>query len=110
MRKIVGFICTICIALGVAFWNIPHEPKIVSSITTMETAYLSIVVDPREVKDVEKLKEKILQMCREDSFENIKLHAEDKAMAKRLYISVYTSMNNLENGIVSLIIKNDEEI
>lgn len=107
MVKKWGVICTICIIVCLIFVNVPHKPKLVSSITTLDTAYLTILVDKIEIKNVKKLEEKLLQMCREDSFENIKLQTSDKAMPKKLYISVYVSQYDLESGNVYMTIKND---
>lgn len=101
-------ICSICIIVGVTFVNMPQKPKLVSSITTLDTAYLTILVNKRETKNVEKLEEKLLQMCREDDFDNIKLHTEDKPAAKKWHISVYSSQRDLEKGNRCLTITHEE--
>ena len=44
-------ICTICIIMWMVFVNMLQRPKLVSSITTMDTAYLTILVDEAEVTD-----------------------------------------------------------
>ena len=107
MKKKWRMLGGICIILVLIFVNIPQKPRIISSITTFDTAYLTILVDKFETRNVEKLKDKILQMCREDAFENIKLQTEDKPMAQNFHISVYTSRKDLESGIPFLTIKND---
>ena len=107
MGKKIGIICTICLIVSLVFGNIPQKPKLISSITTLDTAYLTILVDQKGLKDVENLEKEIIQMCRTNAFENIKLETEDKQMAQRLYISVYLSKKDLENGTPYLTIKND---
>ena len=107
MKKKWRMLGGICIILVLIFANIPQKPRIISSITTFDTAYLTIFVDKFETRNVEKLKDKILQMCREDAFENIKLQTEDKPMVQNFHISVYTSRKDLESGIPFLTIKND---
>lgn len=102
-----GIICTICIVVGVCLWNIPKKPKLISSITTLDTAYLTILVDKNDAKNIDELEKKLLAMCKEDAFENIKLQTEDKPMAKNLHISVYVNQEDLESGNVFLTIKND---
>lgn len=97
----------ICIIAAFFSCNLSQKPKLISSITTMDTAYLTILVNRLETKDVEQLESKILQMCKEDAFENIKLQTEDKPMAQNVHISVYASKADLENGSPFLIIKND---
>ena len=100
-------ICIICINAAVLIWKIPQNPKIISSITTLDTAYLTILVDKSETKNVKKLEKKILQMCREDAFEEIKLNTEDRPLAQKLYIFVYISEADLKTGKPFLVIKND---
>lgn len=107
MIKKVGFIFTILLLGLVILWSKEQKPKIVSSITTMDRAYLTILVDKRDTKNLEKLEEKILKMCREDSFEEIKLQTDDKPMAKKLHIFVYSSKKDLEKGVNFLTIKNE---
>ena len=107
MKKKWRMLGGICIILVLIFANIPQKPRIISSITTFDTAYLTILVDKFETRNIEKLKAKILQMCREDDFESIKLQTEDKPRAKKFYISVYNNKKDLERGIPFLTIKND---
>lgn len=107
MTKKASLICIICIIVALIFVSIPQKPRIISSITTFDTAYLTILVDKKEMKNIEKLEAKILQMCREDAFENIKLQTEDKPMVQNFCISVYTSKKDLEKGIPFFTIKND---
>ena len=108
MKKKCGIICTICIIAGIGLVNIPQKPKLISSITTMDTAYLTILVDKRDSKNVEKLKEKLLKMCIEDSFEEMKLQTKERPLAENLWITVYISKRDLEAGNPFVTIKNDE--
>lgn len=107
MTKKMSLICFICIIVGMIFVNIPQKPKIISSLTVLDTSYLTILVDKFERRNPEKLEDKILQMYKDDSFENIKLQTEEKPLARKFYISVYTSKAELERGIPFLVIKND---
>ena len=88
----------ICIILVFIFVNIPQKPRIISSITTFDTAYLTILVDKREIKNIKKLEIKLLKMCKEDQFESIKLQTEDRDLLENLHISVYASKEDLEKG------------
>ena len=94
-------------AAGTFIIHRSHKPQLISNITTLDTSYMAILVDRSEVKDVEKLEARLVQMCREDAFENIKLETEDRPMAKRWVISVYLSKKDLENGKPYLTIKKD---
>lgn len=77
---------------------IPNKPQLISSITTLDSAYLTILVDKREIRNIKKLEEKLVQMCQGDKFEKIKLQTEDKKLPEKLNISVYTSRKDLEKG------------
>ncbi len=95
-------ICTICIIVGAFFLKIPQKPKLINSITTMDTAYLTILADEAETKNLEKLKEKIIYLCETDGFKEIKLQTDDKVPAKKYYISVYSSEKDLKEGNVCI--------
>ena len=96
-RKLVKF-CIICILVGAILVKILHEPKLVSCITTMDHAYLTILVNPLEFVDMEKLEEKIVRMCKEDEFDNMKLQTEERAFVKQWDIMVYSSKCNMQKA------------
>lgn len=98
MAKKWVIICTICIIMWMVFVNMLQRPKLVSSITTMDTAYLTILVDETKINNLEKLKKRIIELCANDGFEGIKLQTEDRTPAKKYYISVYVSENDLKEG------------
>ena len=98
MKRKIWIIGSICLIVWLGLLIIPRKPKLVSSITTMETAYLTILVDQVELFQVEKLKHKLVKMCKEDTFTEIKLHTEGKSLPKRLHISVYTGGRALRAG------------
>lgn len=75
----------------------------------MDKAYLTVLADERESRDAEKLKETILKMCREDSFEDMKLHTEDRLLPESLHISVYLSEKDLKEGNIFLTIRSEAE-
>ena len=108
MTKKWGIIYTICLVICLGILLIPQKPKLISSITTKETAYLTILVDKREVLNVNKLRQKLIRMCIEDSFEEIKLQTEENPLEKRLYISVYTSRKDMEKGNLYMTITYEE--
>lgn len=107
MKQKWKILCAICIIASMITVVFPQKPKLISNITTMDTAYLTILVNRWETRNVNKLEEKILQMCREDSFENMKLYTEDRPLIRRWIISVYGSKHDLEKGNPFLIIKKD---
>ena len=107
MRKKRIIFCIILVIIGGFIINRPHKPKLISNITTLDTAYMTILVDRSEAKDVKRLEERLIQMCREDAFENIKLETKDRPMVKRWVITVFLSKADLEQGKTYLTIKKD---
>lgn len=91
MKRKFVFLISICIIVILIYASIPNEPKIISNITTLDTAYLTILVDKRELRNIKKLEEKLLDLCKENQFEEI-----------NIYISVYTSRNDLKEGTHSM--------
>ena len=108
MRKKIWIICSICLIVGTCLLIVPRKPKLISSITTMNTAYLTILVDRVEMFNVEKLKNKLIQMCKEDAFTEIKLYTEERSLPKRLHISVYTNARALKTGRMELYFTYEE--
>ena len=98
MRRRIFILVTICLIVSLGYINFPKEPRIISNITTMDTAYLTILVDKREIKNIKNLEIKLLKMCKEDQFESMKLQTEDKELPENLHISVYASKEDLEKG------------
>lgn len=98
MKKKVGIILAICLIVGVIIGKCSEKPRIVSCITAMDTAYITVLVPKWDTYNVDQLKQELIQLCLEDGFAQMKLAAEDKPMAERFYISVYTSARNLDEG------------
>ena len=108
MRKYVALFITICIIVCFIFYNYPKDPQVISSITTMDTVYLTILVNQREARNRKKLEEKIIEMCKTDSFDSIKLWTGEKNIISRWNISVYSSRRELKKGTAFMIIKHQE--
>ena len=107
MNKKRWIFLIICCIVCVWLVKTHQKPKIISSVTTFDTTYLTILVDRFETKDAKQLEEKLLKMCMEDTFENMKLQTEDKQLSEKLNIVVYYSHRELEKGVPYLTIKKD---
>lgn len=95
MSKKIGIICTICIFIGIIFYKMSFEPQIVTSVSTIDRVYITILVNPSEIINLEKLEEKIVEMC-------------EKRFEERNYdIQVYPGKIALKNGCAILHIKKD---
>ncbi len=110
MRRVLLIVCTTLAVVGMfVYRNLPKEPKLISSITVMDTTYLTILADKTFIENEQMLEECILRMCMEDTFENIKLNTQDRQLTNNLHISVYLSKKDLESGRPYMIIKNEAE-
>lgn len=98
MKKMWRFLIIVTAITGVLWLSIPRRPRLVSSITSGDTAYLTVMVDVNEAEDAEKLEAKLWEMYRADSFSGIKLQAEGKAEAKYCCMKVYRGKKALEDG------------
>lgn len=105
MRKKRRIALLALLMAGLLIGNGRRRPRLISSITTLDTAYLTILVDPEDAEDVENLKEKLLEMCREDQFSGIKLHTEGKQEPQTYYFRIYTSEKKLKEGTPQVTIK-----
>ena len=107
MGRKLGIICTICIFVGIISYKMPFKPKIVTSVTSLDDVYLTILVNRSEIRNIEKLEEKILKMCREDAFEH-KMYQKEETFEETNYkIRVYDSKRALKLGKPVLEIKKD---
>ena len=105
MIKKIGIICTIGIIVILFTVNVRKKPELVSCVTTLDRGYLTIIVNPIEFRNVDKMEEKIVRMCKNDAFETIKLRSDEKEDIRYWHITVYSSKANLEKGNNGYIIK-----
>ena len=90
MRRISTFIIIICTVVCLIWFNYSNEPKIISNITTLDTSYITILMDKRSLRNTKNLEEKVLQ--------SIKIYTKDKEFPENLYISIYAGKRNLKEG------------
>lgn len=93
-----GKISVICFIVVIIYFCFPKTPKIVSSIRTFDGIYLTILADPWECRNEDRIREKLYEMCIENTFEEIKVWTEDQPLPEKIYISVYTGKKDLQRG------------
>lgn len=92
-------ILIVAVMIAGALWlDIPDRPKLISSITSGDTIYLTVLVDQKETENAEKLEAKLWKMYGEDSFSGIRLQTEGKTAAKNCCMKVYRGKKALEEG------------
>lgn len=107
MGKKLWIISTICIFVVIISYKLPLKPKIITNVTTLDHVYLTILVNRSETKNIEKLEEKILKMCREDAFGH-KMCQNEETFEKTIYrIQIYHNRKDLKRGNPILEIRKD---
>ena len=101
MRKKWGIICTILVIGIVSFYNIQKKPKVVSCITTTDTAYITVLLEGKWPTDREIVARKIIEMCEKKEFAEIKFSVDKDTY----YVTVYRNRCQLNKGVEWILIK-----
>lgn len=111
MKKIF-FICFVGIVLlqGCGRNYIVGEPDIVSSISTNQDYYLTVVANCDVIENKYEFAWKLIKMCRENSFSTIKFST-DQGFATRIRISVYLWKDEIKDNesVMEIIYEPEEE-
>lgn len=98
MRKKWWIIGIFFVIFVINILNMRQKPKVVSSITTMDTIYMTVLANGRYFAAKEAVAQEVVEMCKEVAFEDIKLSAESGEEAKIFYITVYRNQWQLDAG------------
>ena len=104
MRKKLGITCTILLICLICLYEVLQKPKIVSCITTMDTAYLTVIANGHFFSDKNKFALEIVEMCKENTFDDIKLSTQSGIYPSKLYITVYRRKEQMDGGSVWMTI------
>lgn len=98
MRKKWWTISIIFIIFWIIIVNMEQKPKVVSSITTMDTTYLTVLVNGGYFATKEAVAQEIVEMCKENAFEDIKILTRTGEDPRTFYITVYRSRRRMNEG------------
>lgn len=105
MRKKWGIICTILLICIFSLYSSWKKPEIVNCITTMDTTYISVLWRGNRVLNKEHAVREIIEMCRKNEFEDIKLSEHLEETVEDYYITIYKNEQQLQAGKVWLVVK-----
>lgn len=74
------------------------KPELISTINSMNHEYCSIVIHKKYVQDKVELALVLIELCRENAFENIKFATDVRGYPSELSLSVYLTKNDFEMG------------
>lgn len=98
MRKKWGIVCAILVICGISLCSVWKKPKIVNCITTMDTAYITVLWNDRGLADKEKAAETVIELCKKNAFQELKLSEETQKNIGTYYITIYKSVRQMKRG------------
>lgn len=75
-----------------------RNPELVSAINSMNREYCSIIIHKKYVRDKVELALLLIELCKENAFDNIKFATDVRGYPSSLSLSVYLTENDLETG------------
>lgn len=75
-----------------------RNPELVSAINSMNREYCSIIIHKKYVRDKVELALLLIELCKENAFDNIKFATDVRGYPSSLSLSVYLTGNDLETG------------
>ena len=109
MKRISKLIACVLIAINaLSADNMGYEnrkPDMVSTINSMNCEYCSIIAYRNQISDKIEFARKLIEMCRENDYETIKFATDVRGYPSGLYLNVYLTKKDFENGKIYMKIK-----
>ena len=81
------------------------QPDMVSTISSMNYEYCAIIAYRNQIPDKIAFARKLIEMCRENEYETIKFATDVRRYPSDLYLNVYLTQKDFENGKIYMKIK-----
>ncbi len=81
------------------------QPDMVSTISSMNYEYCAIIAYRDQIPDKIEFARKLVEMCRENAYKTIKFATDVRGYPLGLYLNVYLTPEDLENGKIYMKIK-----
>ena len=102
MKKFNKWAAVLVVIIGALIVNYRkyeyNNPELISAINSMNREYCSIVIHKKFVHDKVELALVLLELCRENAFENIKFATDVRGYPSSLSLSVYLTDKDFETG------------
>ena len=82
-----------------------RQPDMGSTISSMNYEYCAIIAYRNQIPDKIAFARKLIEMCRENGYETIKFATDVRGYPSGLYLSVYLTKKDFENGKIYMKIK-----
>lgn len=109
MKRIDKLVACVLIAISaLSADNMDYEnrqPDMVSTISSMNYEYCAIIAYRNQIPDKIAFARKLIEMCRENGYETIKFATDVRGYPSGLYLSVYLTKKDFENGKIYMKIK-----
>lgn len=109
MERIGKLIACVLIAISaLSADNMDYEnrqPDMVSTISSMNCEYCAIIAYRNQIPDKIKFARKLIEMCRENDYETIKFATDVRGYPSGLYLNVYLTQKDFEDGNIYMKIK-----
>lgn len=113
MKRIGKLIASVLIAISaLSADNMDYEnrkPDMVSTISSMNFEYCSIIAYRNQIPDKIAFARKLIEVCRENGYETIKFATDVRGYPSGLYLNVYLTKKDFENGNIYMKVKCIEE-
>ena len=102
MKKFNKWAAVLVVIIGVLIANYRKyeykNPELIFAINSMNREYCSIVIHKKFVRDKVELALVLIELCRENAFENIKFATDVRGYPSSLSLSVYLTDKDFETG------------
>ena len=102
MKKLNKWATVLVVSIGILIVNYRkyeyRNPELISTINSMNREYCSIVIHKKIVRDKVELALVLIELCRENTFENIKFATDVRGYPSSLSLSVYLTETDFERG------------
>ena len=82
-----------------------RKPDMVSTISSTNCEYCAIIAYRNQIPDKIAFARKLIDMCRENGYETIKFATDVRGYPSGLYLNVYLTQKDFENGNIYMKIK-----
>lgn len=81
------------------------QPDMVPTMSSMNYEYCAIIAYRNQISDKIAFARKLIEMCRENDYETIKFATDVRGYLSGLYLNVYLTKEDFENGKIYMKIK-----
>jgi len=95
--------------LGILVFNYTKKecktPELISTISSMDHEYCSIIIHKSRINDKEELAMLLIEMCKKNAFENIKFATDIRGYPSALHLTVYLNKIDFLEGAIFMAVK-----